>query len=94
MIAASVFSEDGAKPVADPRLSSTYSSDGRLLGTGLELWLDAENDQQYPRRAVADAVGEGIQADGDGVTVTVWPLKWRARGEEGAGVYVLARGAR
>ena len=31
VIAASVFSEDGAKPVADPRLSSTYSSDGRLL---------------------------------------------------------------
>jgi hypothetical protein len=94
VIAASVFSEDGAKPVAEPRLSSTYSSDGRLLHTGLELWLDAENDQQYPRRAVADAVGEGIQADGDGVTVTVWPLKWRTRGEEGAGVYVLARGAR
>ncbi len=94
VVAASVFGEDGAKPVADPRLSSTYSADGRLLHTGLELWLDADNDQQYPRRAAADAVGEGVRVDGDGLAVTVWPLRWRTRGEEGAGVYVLARGAR
>ena len=93
VVAASVFAEDGTKPVADPRLSSTYSTDGRLLHTGLELWLDADNDQQYPRRAAADAVGEGVQVDSDGLTLTVWPLRWRTRGEEGAGVYVLARGA-
>jgi len=94
VVAASVFGEDGTKPVADPRLSSTYSADGRLLHAGLELWLDADNDQQYPRRATADAVGEGVQVDTAGATVTVWPLRWRTRGEEGAGVYVLARGAR
>jgi hypothetical protein len=94
VVAANVFGEDGARTVADPRLSSAYSSDGRLLHTGLELWLDAENDQQYPRRAAAEAAGPGVRVDHDGATLTVWPLHWRSRGVEGAGVYVLASGAR
>jgi hypothetical protein len=90
-LAATVFGEDGPRPVADPRLSSTYGRDGRLLHTGLELWLDAENDQQYPRRAAADAIGEAVRVERGGITVTAWPLRWHSRGEEGPGVYVLAR---
>ncbi len=90
-LAATVFGEDGPRPVADSRLSSTYGHDGRLLHTGLELWLDAENDQQYPRRAAADAVGEAVRVERDGITVAAWPLLWCSRGEEGSGVYVLVR---
>ena len=56
-LAAVVFGEDGPRPVADPRLSSTYGRDGRLVHAGLELWLDAEGETQYPYRAAADAVG-------------------------------------
>ncbi len=94
VLAASVFGEDGARTVADPRLSSTYGHDGRLLHTGLELWLDAENDQQYPRRAAADALSNGAHVDVAGRTLSVWPLLWRSRGVEGAGIYVLFDGNR
>lgn len=94
MLAAVVFGEDGPRPVADPRLSSTYGRDGRLVHAGLELWLDGEGETQYPYRAAADAVGNGDRVDLDGVSLTVWPLLWRSRGTEGAGAYVLVSGAR
>lgn len=93
-IVASVFEGAGARGVADPRLSSTYRGDGELLHAGLELWLDAENDQQYPYRAAADAIEAGTRVAGDGRSVTVWPLLCRARGQVGFGVYVLAENER
>jgi hypothetical protein len=92
-LAATVFAEEGPRPVADPRLSSTYGSGGRLLHVGLELWLDADNDQQYPRRAAADVVGEAVRVESGGVTLAAWPLLWRSRGEQGDGVYLLASGS-
>ena len=48
--------------------------------------------EQYPRRAAADAVGEAVRVQLDGITVAAWPLLWHSRGEEGAGVYILASG--
>ncbi|MFX8840767.1 hypothetical protein ABTM78_20650, partial [Acinetobacter baumannii] len=79
-IAASVFEEAGPRVVADPRLSSTYRGDGELLHAGVELWLDAESDHQYPYRAAADAVEAGTRIAADGGSVTMWPLLCHARG--------------
>lgn len=93
-LAAAVFGADGPRVVADPRLSSTFSRDGRLVHTGLELWLDAEGETPYPYRAAAGAVGDGVRVELDGVSLTVWPLLWRSRGSEGAGAYALVSGGR
>jgi hypothetical protein len=92
MIAA-VFDADGVSEVEDPRLSTTYGSDALPLRTGLELWLAAADgeEQPYPRRAAADALGPGARLNHAGLEVQARPLHWRSRGNEGAGLYLLAR---
>jgi hypothetical protein len=92
-VTAAVFDADGVSDVEDPRLSTTYGRDALPLRTGLELWLaTAEGEEQpYPRRAAADALGAGAQLNHAGLEVQARPLHWRSRGLEGAGLYLLAR---
>lgn len=91
-VAAAVITADGAPPVEDPRLSTTYASDGWPARAGLELWLTGpEPEQSYPRRASGEAVGARAQALAGEHEVRAEPFRWHTRGREGAGMYLLAR---
>ena len=89
LIAATLFDPDGWLPVADPRLSTTYGASGLPRRASLELWTgDGENE--FPRRAAAEASGPGAGVQADGFELRVVPLHCYSRGSEGSGVYVLA----
>lgn len=90
VIAATVFEPDGWIAVDEPRLSTTFRADGRPSRASLELWI-ADGEEQYARRAAAEASGAGGQVEGDGVRLEVTPLRCHTGGLDGAGVYVLAR---
>jgi hypothetical protein len=89
-IAATLFEPEGRIDVDEPRLSTTYASADRPARTSLELWIGA-GEEQYPRRAAAEALGEGGAAHGDRLSLQVTPLRCHASGLDGAGVYLLAR---
>lgn len=97
-VTATVFEGGGARPVADPRLSTTYTPDGIPLRTGLELWLEEEDEdgtpREYPHRAAAEPLGAHASLEAGPVRVDALPLRWHYRGRLGAGVYLLARGER
>lgn len=90
VMAATVFEPEGWIAVEEPRLSTTFGADGRPARAGLELWI-ADGEEQYPRRAAAEASGVGAEVQGEGVKLAVTPLRCHTGGLDGAGVYVLAR---
>ena len=89
-LTATVFDPEGAVWVDEPRLSTTYAADGRPTRASLELWI-GEGEEQFPRRAAAEAAGTGGELDVDGLQLQVTPLRCHSRGLDGAGVYMLAR---
>ncbi len=93
VVVASVFEATGAVAAADPRLSTTYAADGSPARAGLELWMDVAegSDEQYPRRVAGEATGMSASATADGLMVTAHAFRWHSRGNDGAGVYLLAR---
>jgi hypothetical protein len=92
LVVASVLDPAGAVGVADPRLSTTYTAAGRPARVGLELWLQQEDsEEQYPRRAAGEALGAAAAGSLASVTLEAELLRCRSRGEEGVGVYLLAR---
>lgn len=89
LIAATLFDPDGWVPVADPRLSTSYTGAGEPSSTNLELWVgDGENE--WPRRAAGEAAGSSAALQTGGLAVRVVPLRCHSRGLDGAGVYLLA----
>jgi hypothetical protein len=97
LVTAAVFEAGHAAPVADPRLSTTYSLAGLPRRASLELWIEVEDSDeeggthQYPRRAAGEAVGPDLTASETPLELHVQLLRWHYRGQVGAGVYVLAR---
>jgi hypothetical protein len=91
VVVAAVLDATGGKPVADPRLSTTYNAEGEPWRVGIELWLEEENGDQFPRRTAAESLPAGIQV-GDELRATV--LRAHSRGREGMGVYLLASPSR
>ena len=89
-LTATLFDPDGPLRVEEPRLSTTYDADGHPTRAGLELWI-GEGEEQYPRRAAAEAAGPGASLDAGGVLVGAQPLRCHSRGLDGPGVYLLAR---
>lgn len=89
-LTATLFDAEGVVSVEEPRLSTTYDADGLPTRAGLELWI-AEGEEQYPRRAAAEATGPGASVNSDGVTLQARPLRCHSRGLDGPGVYLLAR---
>ncbi|MGA2009058.1 MAG: hypothetical protein ABSH51_00790 [Solirubrobacteraceae bacterium] len=89
LIAATLFDPEGWLPVRDPRLSTTYTQAGLPLRANLELWVGDE-DNEFPRRAAAEAAGDGATVSAERRALRVAPLRCHSRGLEGAGVYVLA----
>jgi hypothetical protein len=92
VIAASVFEPTGPVAVADPRMSTTYAADGHPTRVGLELWLDRdESEEQHPRRAAAEPLGAAAAWAQPALELEAYFLRCLSRGEEGHGVYMLAR---
>jgi hypothetical protein len=89
LIAATLFDPQGWVPVTDPRLSTTYAASGLPERASLELWI-GEGENEFPRRAAAEAAGTGAGVQADGFELRVVPLHCHSRGLEGSGVYVLA----
>jgi hypothetical protein len=90
LMAATLFESDGAIPVDDPRLSTTYRQPEQPDRASVELWI-GEGEEQYPRRAAAEARGEAITVRSDHVLLSVTPMRCHKAGRDGTGVYVLAR---
>jgi hypothetical protein len=91
LVTAVVFGSDVPHTITDPRLSTTYTASGQPLRAGVELWLGDDEEQQYPRRALGEAVGAGATGRVGRFEVLAQPFRWQSRGREGAGVYLLAR---
>jgi hypothetical protein len=89
-LTASLFDPEGPVRIEEPRLSTSYDSEGRPTRAGLELWI-GEGEEQYPRRAAAEAAGPGVSFDADGLGLQVRPLRCHSHGLDGPGVYLLAR---
>ena len=92
LLEVAVLDPETTSAVQDPRLSTTYSISGQPLRAGFELWLAGDvEDRQFPRRAAGEAVGVGASSRCGGFDVLAQPFRWRSRGREGAGVYLLAQ---
>jgi hypothetical protein len=93
LIAAAVIGPEHSRAVEDPRLSTTYETEGWPLRAGLELWLPSPEDseQQYPRRASGEAVGSRAHAQTATLELRAEPFRWHSRSRDGAGMYILAR---
>ncbi len=93
VVAAALLDSGGATVVAEPRLSTTYTAEGTPARAGLELWLEEEEEsEQYPRRAAGEVIAPGALVTDQGLELRAELFRWHRRGEEGAGVYLLARG--
>lgn len=92
-ITAAVFASTGAKPVADPRLSTTYDGSERPIRASVELWIESEDDgeTQYPRRAIGEALAPPAQASARALALDARPFRWYSGGMEGAGIYLFGR---
>jgi hypothetical protein len=88
---AAVLSPDGAAPIVDARLSTTYTGSGRPARVNLELW--SADPEAYPRRLAGEASGSGVEGTAAGWSITADVLAAHLRGEEGTGVYLLGRRA-
>jgi hypothetical protein len=90
VVAATLFESEGAITVDDPRLSTTYRQAEQPDRASVELWI-GEGEEQYPRRAAAEARGEAVTVRSDHVLLSVTPMRCHKAGRDGTGVYVLAR---
>ena len=88
-LSAALFKGGVPVPVVEPRLSSTYAGDGALARVGLELWIEGEGGEQYPRRAAGEASRQVARCDDPSLRSTL--LRMRGLGREGVGVYDLLR---
>jgi hypothetical protein len=75
--------------VADPRLSSSYDAEGRVLRAGLELW-EEEIDEERERGGALRLAGESVaSAQVEGLNVAF--LRWHQAERSGTGCYAIER---
>lgn len=91
IVAAAVIEPEAPRVITDPRLSTTYDAAGRPARVNLELWTD--DPEQYPRRLAGEAAGARAEASGAGWELRAELMHCHARGQDGVGVYLLARPA-
>ena len=92
LLRAAVLDAQESVAVTDPRLSTTYTAQGRPVRAGLELWLGDE-EHEYPRRAAGEAVGPRVEEAIGELAVQANLFRWHSRAHDGVGVYILARRA-
>ena len=85
---AALLGPEGAEPVADPRLSTTYDEDGRQRRAGLELWV--HDDDPYPQRATGEVLC-GSTLDLGQLRLDCAFFGWRVDGRDAIGRYDLLR---
>lgn len=90
-VTASVFEPSAATAVADPRLSTTYATDGAPARVGLELWVQDDEGAEYPRRVAGETTGAQIALSAEGFSLNAHAMRWHSRGRDGIGAYVLAQ---
>jgi hypothetical protein len=97
LIACAMVQDGIALEIDDPRLSTTYAPSGLPVRAGLELWLvehePAEGEEAqpyYPRRIGGESAGDGSELAIAGLELRAELFRWRTKGHEGAGVYLLA----
>jgi hypothetical protein len=77
-----------ALEIADPRLSTTYDGEGRVIHCGLELWESEESE--FPRRAAGEASAHGELTHAGVATTRVAFLDCHGDGgRRGPGVYAI-----
>jgi hypothetical protein len=93
VVTATVLAPEPSPPVEDPRLSTTYDAGGWPVRAGLELWLATGEgeEEQFPRRAAGQAVGLRTETASGELELRAEPFRWKSRGKDGAGMYLLAR---
>jgi hypothetical protein len=91
VLTSALLEAGGARLVEDPRLSTTYGPEGAPTRAGLELWLDEEESERYPRRAAGEVAAAGARVIDQELELQAELFRWHRRGEEGAGVYLLAQ---
>ncbi len=100
-LAALVVEAEVPRPVEDPRLSVTLDGHGVPLRIGLELWLAIEPPEdeeaeaepyEPPRRASGEVSDSPARFTVSGVSAEAYPVRWRSRGEDGFGWFVLVGG--
>ena len=89
-VAATVFEPERWASVDDARISTTYRDGDHPARASLELWI-GDGDEQFSRRAAAEATGEGATLQRGGLRLQVTPLRCHTQGLDGAGVFVLAQ---
>ena len=84
--------EEGPRPipVEEPRLSTTYDSEGRQRRAGLELWVGA--DDELPRRLSGEAVC-GTSMELGRLRLDCAFFHWTMEGDAGVGRYDVLRRA-
>ncbi len=91
VVAAAVIEPEEPPAITDPRLSTTYDAAGRPARVNLELWT--EDPEQPPRRMAGEATEREARATGAGWELRAELLRCHSRGQDGSGVYLLARPA-
>jgi hypothetical protein len=93
VLSAVALEPDGPLAIDDPRLSTTYASDGRPLRVGLELWVavGGDEEEQFPRRASGETLGAAATGRLGRFDVLAEFVRWDSRFGDGAGVYLLAQ---
>src|SRR5215210_2102776 len=81
---------EGAMPIADPRVSTTYDGDGHQRRAGLELWVGEEDE--YPRRGAGQVLC-GSSVELGQLRLDCAFFAWQLDGREGVGRYDLVRRA-
>ncbi len=84
VITAALLEPGTAPPVADPRLSTTYTATGAPARMTLELWLESEADaEQYLRRIAGEAIGTRALASRGALEFDAELLRCYSRGRDG-----------
>lgn len=76
------------RPVAEPRLSTTYDGAGRQRRASVELWEGEDDD--YPRRATGEVV-YATSTDLGELRLDAAVFSWRLDGKPAAGRYDVLR---
>lgn len=80
-----------AAPVAEPRLSTTYDGDGRIVHCGIELW--ETEDSEFAERIGGESVAHGELAGPGGALTAVTFMAFHRDGAAGCGHYAVTTAA-
>jgi hypothetical protein len=84
------FGGEGAHPVEEVRLSTTYDEQERQIRAGLELYLTKDHD--HPLRGVGEVV-TGSTLELGALRLDVAFFRWHVEGQTGVGRYDIIRRA-